>query len=194
MKGKMTKQKMTIDWRQRKMTKQNLPVEWQEVLGKLQERYSHVVIAGGALRDLENDRPINDVDIWVIDDTILKGSSPVFDIDMSAESSSSSGTTLKNISRVVKINQYGIDFDVIFTNGFTGVTSLLESFIDNISRIAYDGNYIARHTSYIEGHNTNTLMVDWEKKNNNSGKRAQERISKLKNKYQEYTLLEKNRP
>lgn len=175
------------------MTIKDIPAEWQKVLGELQERYSHVVIGGGAIRDLENDRPIKDVDIWVIDDTVLKGSSPVFGADIEMSCAASSGASLKNISRVEKLSQYGIDFDVIFTHSLKDIDDLLEYFLDNISRVAYDGNRIIRHASYIVGHNTKTIVVDWEKNNTNSEGRVEKRINKLKGKYSDYTLVEKNR-
>lgn len=44
----------------------DLPVIWTEVLHRLHDKGIAAVIAGGCLRDLDNGRPIKDIDIMVI--------------------------------------------------------------------------------------------------------------------------------
>jgi hypothetical protein len=44
----------------------NIPLRWIDALRQLHENgFPEAIIAGGALRDLDNDRPIKDVDIFV---------------------------------------------------------------------------------------------------------------------------------
>ena len=42
-----------------------IPKEWLDVLTEIQAIFPGAVIAGGALRDLYNERPIKDVDIFI---------------------------------------------------------------------------------------------------------------------------------
>lgn len=42
-----------------------IPEEWREVLLKVREVFPNAIIAGGALRDLEYNRPVKDVDIFI---------------------------------------------------------------------------------------------------------------------------------
>lgn len=42
-----------------------IPTEWLEVLRKVQRVFPQAFIAGGALRDLEYNRPVKDVDIFI---------------------------------------------------------------------------------------------------------------------------------
>ncbi|MBI1214403.1 MAG: hypothetical protein GC185_01130 [Alphaproteobacteria bacterium] len=49
-----------------KMQVESIPAEWRKVLFEIQSQSaSEAVIAGGALRDLFNDRPVKDVDIFL---------------------------------------------------------------------------------------------------------------------------------
>ena len=44
-----------------------VPQRWLDVLRSVQRNFPEAVIAGGALRDLDNDRQVKDIDIFVID-------------------------------------------------------------------------------------------------------------------------------
>lgn len=44
---------------------ERIPAEWRETLQRLQTACPEAFIGGGAMRDLDNDRPVKDVDIFV---------------------------------------------------------------------------------------------------------------------------------
>ena len=43
----------------------DIPSSWRELLGEIREVAPDAVIAGGALRDRDNGRPIKDLDVFV---------------------------------------------------------------------------------------------------------------------------------
>lgn len=51
----------------------SIPKEWDDVLSKIKEQFSGARIAGGALRDLDYNRPVKDVDIWIPTSSVVNG-------------------------------------------------------------------------------------------------------------------------
>jgi len=47
------------------MSVSDIPQEWRDILADIQQSAPGAVIAGGALRDLRNDRPVKDLDIFI---------------------------------------------------------------------------------------------------------------------------------
>jgi hypothetical protein len=178
-----------------------IPQEWRDVLKQIRRVFPGAIIAGGALRDLFNDREIKDVDIFIpIAKHMAYGNPEHIDgeaytriwdmfagVEIELDKATSYGVKVKEDQ---DRDLYGIfkmrkeyKYDLILC---TPEACNMESFDINICQIKYDGDTV--HTSYAYGEavRTRTLRV----MNINRTDRNKPRLARLHQKYPDFAVEE----
>jgi len=131
-----------------------IPGKWKEILSKVQTISPDAIIAGGALRDLDNGKPIKDLDIFVplTADFSLGSFYNIFGVREIDESSNAE--EYQNNEEVWGVYVYNLpDFDIpvniiVCTPNENFVNHQLERFDIGICKIAYNGKEVIRHHWY----------------------------------------------
>lgn len=143
-----------------------IPQEWVDVLNKVQARFPLAVIAGGALRDLFNGKPIKDVDIFIPANSDTETNTYAlyemfFDEDIDLHKSSSYGT--KAIPEDADRDLYAIlnlkkewKYDLILC---TEQAAQMSTFDINICQITFDGTDVKTTPAYDECIETKVIKV-----------------------------------
>lgn len=179
-----------------------IPLAWQEVLGTVRAKFPGAVCAGGCLRDLWNQVPVKDVDIFIplvefypedIDalmDCFPDAPRGLFTPDHNGWKTiacSIYGRGNAELERDIfgvyhkKIN--GIEFDFIFIRGSVVDIS---TFDINICQVAYNGNEVHGTKDFHDGMNNKHLKV----MNINRTDRNMKRLQKMKDKYPDWSADE----
>lgn len=170
-----------------------IPQEWLDVLSEVQAIFHGAVIAGGALRDLYNDKPIKDVDIFIpVDGLSLESDyEDIWDMfageDITSDKSSvygvksaEEGRDLYAIFRLVKPD---CKYDLIVC---THNACKIETFDINICQLCHDGVQLHTTPAYHEAVQTKTLKV----MNINRTDRNKARLDRLLQKYTDFKVEE----
>ena len=173
------------------MLENQIPNEWKEVLAKLQTVFSEAIIGGGALRDLDYDKSVKDVDIFIPITCCPDGLFDSYIMEMFA------GTDIKalpaalygqeheiNFSRIIyavyEVNLHGKPFNIIITNndGYD-----IGTFDFSICQIKFDGKEFTTTEAYEETKRTKviTLMT-----NKQSVERVSGRVERLRAKFPDF--------
>ncbi len=142
-----------------------IPGKWKEILSKVQTISPDAIIAGGALRDLDNGKPIKDLDIFVplTADFSLGSFYNIFGVREIDESSNAE--EYQNNEEVCGVYVYNLpDFDIPLNlivckpnDNFT--MHQLERFDIGICKIAYDGTSVVQHHHYVSDKSTKKLVI-----------------------------------
>lgn len=173
-----------------------------DVLTKVQGIFPGAKIAGGAIRDLLNDKPIKDVDIFCPikecpDGFFLTELSGAFQNDLTLDTVSSycksdDDLDARSIYAVYKLGntirlfndtspKYAYKYDIILSHP---AHSMKESFDLNLCQVEFDGTSISMTDAYKEAVQTKTLRV----LNINRADRQKARLERILQKYPEYTV------
>lgn len=181
----------------------NLPAEWLATLSKIQAVFPGAVIAGGALRDLDNGRQIKDVDIFIpvphglTDADVTK----VWELFPGAELDSSTTYGIKTVNEdadrdiyaIFKLSgQYSLfdggetreyKYDLIFC---TLAATNVHTFDINLCQIVHTGTELFRTDAYLEAVHTKTLRI----MNVNRTDRNAARMERIRSKYPDFTVIQ----
>lgn len=179
-----------------------IPQEWQDVLKEVQAVFPSAVIAGGALRDLMNNKPIKDVDIFVpiYEDYVgsldaayeavwnmFKGET--INLDPASEYHSSELNTDRDIHAIFDLIRGPLfeetQYDIILCKP---EAALVHTFDINICQIIYDGKQVRFTGAYAHGILTRTIKV----MNVNRTDRNQRRVERMQEKYTDFTVEQWN--
>lgn len=171
----------------------DIPAEWQGVLKRVQDVFPGAIIAGGALRDLANNVPIKDVDIFVPvsvfnDDEINLAYSLFEDIELHKSSEYGVKSLPEDKDRdlhaifVLSSIRYEYEYDIIFG---TPEACEMDSFDINICQIAYDGETVHRSQAYIDGIDNQVIAV----MNVNRTNRNAARLERIHKKYPHFQTV-----
>jgi len=142
-----------------------IPGKWKEILSKVQTISPDAIIAGGALRDLDNGKPIKDLDIFVplTADFSLGSFYNIFGVREIDESSNAE--EYQNNEEVCGVYVYNLpDFDIpvniiacVPHEDF--MNHQLERFDIGICKIAYNGKEVIRHHWYNIDREAKSLCI-----------------------------------
>lgn len=172
-----------------------IPNEWQGVLKSIREVFPSAVIAGGALRDLFNERPIKDVDIFVPVIYDKEGSldhlyEKVWDLfageNITLDQNSVYGIKTteeddRDLYAIFRLIRKDWSYDIILCD--LGA-SKVENFDINLCQIAYDGKELITTRAYWNAVQDKTLRV----MNVNRTDRNKARLERLHQKYQDFEV------
>jgi hypothetical protein len=135
----------------------DIPVAWRNALTAIRKAAPGAVIAGGALRDIDNNRPVKDIDVFTQGDC----SGDLFGVHfaLSAAGFECSDIDDENMYPVGDLNDLvgffefraeGIDlpFQMIVTSCRTN--DIVSRFDFGICKLAFDGKTLIQHPEYDE--------------------------------------------
>lgn len=174
----------------------NIPDEWNNILSMLHNNgFPEAIIAGGALRDLDNHRKIKDLDIFIVDrgcntKQILD---KVFNIATESFQASSDDPDSDTLDPLAKIYEYSgnlhpMQFIVMPNGPHTARRFLdqqLERFDIGLCRIGYDGKNVVRHDAYLLDQLNMTLTI----LHANTLKQSRARLERIGLKYPDFKLV-----
>lgn len=169
-----------------------LPAQWLEVLRKIQTVFPSAKIAGGALRDLMNDRDIKDVDIFCPISTnpgmadlvwkLFEGEDLSLNPTVTYTSNEDNGDD-RALYAVFTLHKDGWQYDIILASPDD---CSIHNFDINICQISHDGEALTYTASYIQGiTNKEIKALHVNRKDRNA-----KRIERLTAKYPEFTVIE----
>lgn len=165
-----------------------IPLEWRELLEKFQTIHSKIVLAGGALRDLDNLRPVKDFDFFIgcgTDKEALAlnerlGGEPVTSFDSDVWYPESMNEIILVSDKIVE----GLPpVQFIFVN--YQVHRIYDRFDYGLSQIMFDGHKIYRSDQYMldcEQKKFTLLRAD----SNSALEASVNRFGRLSKKYSDY--------
>lgn len=180
--------------------KNDIPMPWLDALAVIKLYCPEAMLAGGALRDLDNGREVKDLDIFV------KGGKLEALYQLHSRMSSD-GIYVEDIDPDA---QYpigdGNDVTGYFTCGFEGLDKpvqiimvdypfeiLLERFDYGICRILYDGKQLHVHADYIEDQEAQVFRLRRER-NNIELSASVHRYARIVQKYEGWRWLGYEKP
>lgn len=150
----------------------NIPQRWLDVLSALQSAgFTEAFIGGGALRDLDHDRPIKDVDIFVRDRAgcahgVLMATLPELTIYDKTEFHSEYAINFPDVAGVYEAFESvlgGAPYNIIACNGPAGDTAFrrhhLSRFDLGICHIMFDGTLRTMDTHYVTDAANRTITL-----------------------------------
>lgn len=176
----------------------NIPREWRDFLALVQQVDPRAVLAGGALRDLDHERPVKDLDIFV---------QPGFDHETLAyilpddrywpvmrRADYASLVDVQSIwGSYVELARDPLEFaeylpaQIIELNRPMGVFEIIGRLDFGLCQIGFDGTTLVRSSSYMtdSANKTFTLIrIDDEQ-----GARARRREERLSKKYSDFRFI-----
>lgn len=137
----------------------SLPVTWGTALAGVQQLFPGSMIAGGALRDLDNGRPIKDIDIFAphcddlqattrLAESLTKAPLKVLSSEMrvSPEGRVYTEWAANDLLAIFDIYTGELEYQLIALKG--SASDILERIDFGLCRIAYDGEKIIRTPEY----------------------------------------------
>lgn len=149
-----------------------IPKEWDYVLNLIQKQFPKAIIAGGALRDLDNGRSIKDVDIFIptsISGTVQELYNAVREHYIFADATLSFASYIdgeeqevpeehedRALDGIVFFEYAGYKFECIVCKpAFADISS----FDINICQIKYDGSCVIKTEAYERGVRDNYIRI-----------------------------------
>ena len=132
-----------------------IPALWHVALRAVQETCPGAIIAGGALRDLDNDRPVKDVDIFFPCDGADAFAAAVWTLEteLDVKTDYTLGKEYReNFNDVVGVARFTVqntEFDLIGIDlGVSRVKRIIDRFDFGLCQISYDGKLVFRTAAY----------------------------------------------
>ncbi len=132
-----------------------IPALWHVALRAVQETCPGAIIAGGALRDLDNDRPVKDVDIFFPCDGADAFAAAVWTLEteLDVKTDYTLGKEYReNFNDVVGVARFTVqntEFELIGIDlEQTGVKNIVDRFDFGLCQISYDGKFVHRTAAY----------------------------------------------
>lgn len=158
-----------------------IPQEWLDVLSRVQTVSPSAIIAGGALRDLYNDKPIKDVDIFI-------AYNPIIDFEI--------GELFCDTTKVFQQHdEYnGVELLAVYESTIDGVLYNfivcteehcdINNFDINICQISCDGKKLSFTAEYSYGIRDKVIRIV----NVNCLDENRKRVERIHNKYPEFKV------
>lgn len=173
------------------ITIEDVPAEWLGVLSRVQAFSPTAIIGGGCLRDLDNGKPIKDIDIFLdyegdmLDVTsALEDTHPFIDMVLDGDY----GPLGQGVTGMVEVRaEYGLPINLIFvTPGTCSFDAQAARFDFGICQIACDGDHIRATPAYAfdKQEQSFTLYV----REGDKVERSMRRWERLRSKYEGWTL------
>jgi hypothetical protein len=181
-----------------------IPSDWRTLLTKLQRTsFSEAVIAGGCLRDLDNDRPIKDIDIFVVSrgtetKNLLDAALGMTGAIASAEGPGPDSDTIDPLATVIEyvfdgaialptpIQVIVMDEDPTMRDPTEFMYKQLQRFDIGLCRIGFDGKHVYASDEYATDKKNQTITIVLEK----NLKHSRARLQRIGQKYPGWRLLE----
>lgn len=136
----------------------DIPEPWRKLLASIQTVCPSAVLAGGALRDIDNARPVKDLDIFIhakgdreafmaIELLRVAGFDISFDTTFGAGQAYPEDQNLE-VVQIADLHDGPLPAQLIFTNWPT--ERIVERFDYGICRLSFDGQSIVRPPEYDE--------------------------------------------
>jgi tRNA nucleotidyltransferase/poly(A) polymerase len=176
------------------MEVKDIPDAWKYMLHKIQEVFPQAIIAGGCLRDLQNGKPIKDVDIFINDDlsngsisdtkTELQILMPEL-ITVCTNEYSNQGVSLmmRNVQGVFRYDVDGNHYEIIV--GSTEACDI-NHFDFGICQIKYDNKELVFTDAYEQDTKNKVIRV----LNDHGHERTVKRIARMQAKYPDFTVVQ----
>jgi hypothetical protein len=140
-----------------------IPISWKIILGNVQKVSPNAIIAGGALRDLDNGRPISDLDIFIpvagVDEfhVVSTAVTPL----LGCEPDGVAKTGYKGTTQAHYVCSNRFRTDDIEVN-LVGVLCMdvLERFDFGLCKISYDGRELVKLPGYMDDVANHTITYD----------------------------------
>jgi hypothetical protein len=172
----------------------NIPESYRTALMAVREVFPGALIAGGCLRDLDNGRPVKDVDIFVpncpsYDDTLaLVREHLVPDPQMMSNTMGGyEAWATPELVGVFDICRPDQDFQPVCLSG--GPETILGRMDFGICRISYDGESVHRTDEYLADQATKTFTL-LRSDDDAQHDRSMRRWDRFREKYGDWTLLD----
>ena len=143
-------------------------IEWCVELNKIQQHYPEAIIGGGALRDLNTDRPIKDLDVFLqYDDELynnlcnLYGADNISNLDeMSEKLYEDMDTVLGGVYEVV-VDGLDIPLQIIGMTTFGSVDKVSSYFDINLCKLFHDGvEYVGGIDKFRYDYNASVMTME----------------------------------
>jgi hypothetical protein len=144
-----------------------IPKSWTSVLKAIQQQpnWSTAIIAGGALRDSDNERPIKDVDIFVpyAENSFERlisatGKHDLTKVGHNKKLITSTGANIDPVHFTFKLDGWKVEVSQKVCPDFDYL-KLLEGFDIGLCMISYDGNDIYKSQEYIKDKDNKTITI-----------------------------------
>jgi hypothetical protein len=188
-----------------------IPSDWQALLRRIQQKYPHAILAGGALRDLDNQREVKDLDIFIVKDEkwdALEILSELIGVKGTFGDKGKHGSdTLDALSEVYDFRMYppglmppvqviemscaacemGMGLDLPVVNPAVFLAAQLERFDIGLCQIGWDGTNIQYTQAYTHDKVNKTLTV----MHNDTYGATINRVIRIHAKYPDFTVVDK---
>lgn len=173
-----------------------IPTVWRRVLDALQRPFPESFIGGGALRDLDNDRPIKDVDVFIgehenIGDKLVDALRPMGFVvqDVSLVDASSAGSTVQQVFEATHLVEVCPPLNIIVAGERESAGGFMQWHLDRfdigLCRIAYDGSKVEYTSSYCVDKAERRLTV----MHAHTIERTMQRLQRISEKYRGWRLI-----
>ena len=143
-------------------------IEWCVELNKIQQHYPEAIIGGGALRDLNTERPIKDLDVFLqYDDKLYKnlcdayGEENISDLDELSESLYEDMNTVLGGVYEVAVDGLDIPLQIIGMTTFGSVEKVSNYFDINLCKLFHDGiEYVGGTDGFKYDYNAGVMTME----------------------------------
>ena len=161
-----------------------IPYEWRTIFDRVFQIDSHAVVAGGAIRDLDHNIPIRDLDIFIRDkfsyevtEKFNKKSAWTF-----SEVKKETDPKYKHIVKSLTVNINKTIVNLVFLDN-KNPEVYWKHFDYGLCQIMFDGSSVWYSDNYIKDRDRKTLTICGQIDNREQFGRTLERYEKLKQKY-----------
>lgn len=155
------------------LTIKDIPIAWKDALGAIHQLRREAVIGGGALRDLDNRRPIKDIDIFVhglvsddigsLHDAMVAAGFACEEYDPAEFYPIGDGN---DVIGYFEAAYPGLEtpLQIIVVQYSCTAATIVERFDYGICRIAFDGRTLFMHPDYVADQTANIfrLCIDFD--------------------------------
>lgn len=177
------------------LTVSKIPTSWVAALRKIQVQFPEAVIAGGALRDLDNGRPVKDVDVFVYHrETARHDLIEALDLVGMLIVPETVGDYIPSMADVVSVTEFGpIDLNDPYSPNLSVITmepgtDILRRIDFGLCQIATDGSTIQETYAYVQDQWAKTFTMT-RADNQAQYDRSIERFNRLSVKYSGFRLV-----
>lgn len=171
-----------------------LPVFVTETLATIQKEIPHAIIAGGFLRDMDNDRPVKDLDIFIYNSREyakwIKREAIADLLDMPLKNVCKKymySPTLMGVFDIGNTTKYAVPYpiQIMFTT-FESKEGIVNDFDINLCKVSYDGDQLIYDPTYLQDVQDRSITQSRYTDSNISGQIHH--LYRVKDKYVEYEL------
>jgi hypothetical protein len=170
-----------------------IPSDWKQILTLLHNNgFPEAIIAGGCLRDLDNSKPVKDIDVFVVSKgpTTTSKLDVIFNVNGDCMASTNDSDTLHPLAEVWEYSSNFVPLQIIImpegpTKAYDFLVEQLNRFDIGLCRIGYDGVTVVRHEAYNKDKKDKTLTMLHQRTYNQSIRR----LSRIGLKYPDFQQI-----